>query len=447
MTNKLQLNTSNRQILSLSLPISIALVVPFLNFSINNFFLSRLGESELGTAGITGVFFLVLAVLGNGLNNALQAIISRRAGENNASAIGETFGQGLRIALFFAAGAILLTWLLAPFFLSGMLRHQEVEERAVNFLLIRVWGLPFLYLFQLCNALLVGTTNSRYLIIGAAAEAAVNIVLDYGLIFGKLGLPRLGFNGAAWASVLAEAVALGVVLLVIHRKKLHRQFRLFDSFRLLPDLTRLLLKTSAPLIGQYSISIISWLFFYIFLEHQGERSLAVSNIMRNIFSLTGIFTWAFAATTNTMVSNLIGQNRQEEVTGLIRKIMQLSLLSAVLLLVFLNIFARPILSLYGLSDAFIATGVPVLRVVSAGILVMSISVVWLNAVTGTGHTTVNLLIEALAIVLYMCYVYLVLEHLQLGLLWGWASEILYWGVILLLAWGYMRSGRWQKKTF
>jgi Na+-driven multidrug efflux pump len=57
------------------------------------------------------------------------------------------------------------------------------------------------------NALLVGINRSNLLIAGTAAEAAANVLFDYSLIFGHFGMPRLGFNGAAYASVIAEFTA------------------------------------------------------------------------------------------------------------------------------------------------------------------------------------------------------------------------------------------------
>ncbi len=444
--NSLQLEITNRQILSISLPISLSLLVPFLNFTTNNFFLSGLGESALGTAGITGVYFLVVAVIGNGLNNAIQALIARRAGENRLEEIGKIFSQGIRIALVFAALGILLTYLLAPSIFSYALRTYSVETKAVEFLKIRVWGLPFLYLFQMGNAFLVGTNNSRYLMIGTLFEAGANIFFDYGFIYGHFGLPELGFNGAAYASVLAEFIGMAVVFLLIYYKKLNVKFHLFNHLRYNKTLSNLILNISAPLIGQFSISLISWLVFYILIEHHGERALAVSNVMRNIFSLAGVFIWAFASTTNAMVSNIIGQGRTADVQKLIYKIMKLSFTAAVSMFILFNVFAKELLSVFRLSDSFIAEAVPVLRIVTTGMLFMSISVVWLNAVTGTGNTRMNLFIEAVTIILYLIYIYCVLELYQLSLVWAWASELIYWTTIFTMSFFYMRSGRWKGKV-
>jgi hypothetical protein len=76
---------------------------------------------------------------------------------------------------------------------------------------------------------------------------------------------------------------------------------------------------------------------------------------------------------------------------------------------------------------------------------MSFATVWLNTVTGTGNSTVNLAIEAAAIILYCGYVYLVLEVFKWSITWGWLSEWLYWTTLFSLSFWYIRSGKWKKK--
>src|SRR5204863_7351992 len=106
---------------------------------------------------------------------------------------------------------------------------------------------------------------------------------------------------------------------------IHKTFSFFDQTKIDLSITKLILIQSAPLIVQYGISIMSWEYFYILIEQHGARALAISNTMRNIFGLFGILCWAFASTTNTMVSNIIGQGRTEEVLPLINRVVKLSL--------------------------------------------------------------------------------------------------------------------------
>ena len=193
-------------------------------------------------------------------------------------------------------------------------------------------------------------------------------------------------------------------------------------------------------------AFMSWEFFYILIEHHGERDLAISNTMRNIFGLFGVFTWSFAATTSMMVSNVIGQGKKEEVYGLIKKIIKLSLCVSVTVAVLLNIFPRVFLAVYGQDQSFVEAAIPVIRVISTALILMSFSTIWLNAVAGTGNTTINLSIEIITIVFYCLYVYLILEYFKLPILYGWMSEWVYWSSTFIMSYLYMRSGRWKKKV-
>lgn len=443
----LKLTTSYKSILNLALPISLAMLVPQINFITNNIFLAGLGQKELAVAGITGVYYLIFAVIGNGLNNGLQALIARRAGQNQPKDIGKIFVHGIWIALAIAAFGIIITLSLAPSILRAVIHDETIAEMAIGFLRIRIWGLPLLYLYVMRNALLVGTNQTRFLVWGTLAEALTNIVLDYGLIYGKLGMPEIGFNGAAYASIIAEGAGLVVIYIVIHIKGINKQFALFEDFRFDPAMTKLILIKSSPLIAQFSISIITWEYFYILIEHHGERELAISNTMRNIFGLFGIFSWAFAATANTMVSNIIGQGRENEVMALVMRIVRCSFAISLLMFLLLNIWPEWFLSFYGREDDFIREAIPVVRVVSIALLMMSIGPVWLNAVTGTGNTTVNLWIEMITLLIYVIYVYFTLEYFRMPITWGWASEWVYWLSMFVMAWFYMKSGKWKGRNF
>lgn len=441
----LQVNISYQQILKIALPISASIVVPQINFITNNIFLGGLSTQALALGGVTGVYYLVFAVIGNGFNSGLQSLIARRAGESKFDEIGSLFAQGVRIAIVMSLFGMLMTWFVAPAILGWAMKDANNVSMAVNFLNIRVFGLPFLYLYQLRNALLVGTNQSKFLVIGTATEAVTNVFFDYGFIYGKFGLPQLGFNGAAYASIIAEAAGLVSIFFVVRNNDIVKQLHLFKNFVYNHINTKLILKQSLPLVLQFAISIISWEFFYILIEHHGSKDLAISNTMRNIFGFFGCFTWAFAATTTTMVSNVIGQGLQDRVIELLHKILHLSVGFAIAVCIFLNLFPSLFLSMYGQGDDFIQSAIPVLRVVSTALVIMSVSVVWLNALVGIGKTQLNLLIEMAAIIFYCLYVYFVLEKWNLSIMYGWASEWFYWIIMLVPAYFYIKVGKWKTK--
>ncbi len=225
----LKVTITNRQIIQIALPIGASILVPQVNFITNNIFLSSLGEEELAVAGITGVFYLIFAVIGFGLNNGMQSLIARRAGEGRTDEISTLFNQGIRIALCFSIAAIAVTYFIAPYIFSHTLHKADHIQMAVNFLYIRMWGLPLLYMYQLRNALLVGTNHSKYLIAGTLVETIVNIVLDYALIKGRLGFTQVGFNGAAIASIIAEGMGFFTVFAVMRLKGISKKLKLHSN--------------------------------------------------------------------------------------------------------------------------------------------------------------------------------------------------------------------------
>ena len=424
------------------MPIVFSLLVPQFNFVVNSLFLSGLGPGFLGAAGITGVYYLIFAAVGHGLNNGLQALISRRAGQERIGEIGRLSVQSVYLGLAFSAVGIALTYTLAPVILEGNV-EEGLYRQSLDFLFIRIWGLPFLYLYQMRNAVLVGINQSRLLVWGTLAETVSNVVLDYGLIFGRLGLPALGFNGAAYASIAAEAVGLLAVLAVVQGKGLVRRYSLFRDWRPSLSHARSILVQSSPLIAQYAISIVSWEYFFIVVSHQGRTALDVTQFMRVIIGFMGVFVWSFASATNTMVSNLIGQGRPDEVLGLVRRVAGMSTSLAAVLSVPLLTAPSLFLGLMDPDPSFVREGVPVMRVVALAMILMSFSAVWLNAVVGTGNTRINLQVEAVNVVVYSVFVYVVLDVMRLPVYVGWMSEWLYWTGMFYIPWRYMLSGRWR----
>ncbi len=446
-TLQLQVSTGYRHILKLAMPIAASMIVPQLNFVTNNIFIGHFLKAEyLGIAAITGVYYLIFACIGLGFNNGLQALIARRAGENRLAAIGSLFQNGVLISIAISIVSIAITYLAAPPLFRLVLDKPGHADIAINYLHLRIWGLPFLYLYQMRNALLVGTNNSKLLIVGTIAETFTNVFFDYTLISGAWGFPKLGFSGAALSSVMAEIAGLLTIFGIMHLQGLSKKLFLFHNLHFNKEDARLIVVQSSPLVVQFAISLASWEFYYILIERNSTViDLAISNSMRNVFGLFGCFGWSFAAATNAMVSNVIGQKRNEEVIPLIRRIVTLGVSIAVVLCVIVNIVPHLFLSIYGQGDEFIERGIPVLRIVSVAMVMQPAAAIWLNAVVGTGNSRKNLQTEIIAIVVYTIYVWLVMEVFQFSITIGWLSEWIYWIIMFTPSFFYMKSGRWKGK--
>jgi Na+-driven multidrug efflux pump len=298
---------------------------------------------------------------------------------------------------------------------------------------------------QLFCAFFISIGRSRVLIYGAVVATVLNIVFDYLLIFGKFGFPEMGFRGAAVASVISEVFYCATMVGAFFLQKLYRDYPVLHYRQFDTELSQRTLKVAAPLIVQFMFSIGGWLIFFIFIEHLGGQALAASQVLRNIFGIVGVGTWALATACNTMVSNIIGQGRQNEVVGVIAKICKLSLIYAIVLCIFMLIYSREFLSVYSDDVGLVSYAVPSLRVIVLATLIMSISTVVFNGVVGTGNTVVNLLMEVTCVGVYLIYCYFIIRRWHSPLYVCWGSEFVYWLSLFACSAVYLRSGRWKGK--
>lgn len=437
---------SDKDILKLAAPISLALLIPQVNFLTNTAFIGRLGEQELGVNGIGGVFYLLMAMVGYGLSSGLQVLMARRAGEGNRKGLGQILGNGIILSLAFSFILIMLALWLAPLLFSLNINSDERLYLAVDFIYMRVWGIPFLMLTQLCNAFFIATGRSKYIIYGSLTATIVNIVFDYAFIFGHWGFKASGLHGAAQASVCAELIACLLMWSLFLYHRMHRKYELRRIFSFDFALAGRTLSLASPLIIQYFFSIGGWLLFFFYVEHLGSRELAASQMLRSVLGIVGVCTWAFASSCNTMVSRTIGQGLPNEVPHVIRRIVRLSLISTVVLFLVVLTFPHYFLSLYTNDAELIRFTIPSLRVIAGATVVMSVATVVFNGVVGTGNTRVNLIIEITCVLAYIAYCRIFIQELKYPLHIAWASEFVYWLMLLLISGAYLYSGRWKGKV-
>lgn len=436
---------SFKQIIKIAAPISVAILIPQLSFLTNTAFLGRLGASELGVNALSGVFYLLLSMLGYGLTSGIQVQMSRRIGEGDHAGLVSLLKHSIVLVLCFSFALMVIASFLVPYLYDVVL--HDATNRYLNqaFFKIRIWGLPFLMLTHLFNTFFISINNTTSLIWGSLLSTLTNILFDYLLIFGHAGMPALGIEGAAYASVFAELVYVIIMIGQYIFSSATRSYELKNTGPI--RLTTMLqsLKVAAPLIVQFLFSIGGWQIFFIFVEHLGKLELASSQILRSIFGVVGVATWAFASTTNTLVSKAIGADESHLVLQIIKRIAIISLGFTLLICSILLLFANSFLTLYTQDLAIIKMALPSLQVIVLAMGIMSLATVVFNGVVGTGNTIINLVMEISCVGVYLIYCFIVIELQKASLQWAWMSEFVYWSSLLVLSIWYLHSGKWKGK--
>ncbi len=438
-----QLDNSYASILKISLPIIIGLTAQNLMVVIDTAFLGRLGEVTLGAAAIGGIFYLCLVMLGAGFSVGVQIVIGRRNGEGNYKQIGQVFDLAAYFVVVLALVLFLFLTYGAPTFLGWFLKSEGVLQESLVYLKFRRFGFFFGFMVLVFNAFYTGITRTRMLIASTSLMAITNILLDYGLIFGHFGLPAMGIAGAAIATNIAEVVTFIFFLIAVRIRPVISLYRLFRLDRPNWVVYRSLLKVASPVMFQYFFSFAAWFVFFMIIEQIGETALAASNITRSYYMLLMIPVWGLSSATNSLVSNLIGQGRSGEVISLIRKVMWLGLSATLVLVLFNWMYPYQIISFFT-KDAILAEAtVPLFRVISFALLAFAAGMIMFSGLSGTGKTFVALIIEVLSISFYLLTAFILAVVLKAPAHVVWFVEVVYFLVLGIASFMYLRSGRWK----
>ena len=409
----------------------------------NTAFLGRVGEVELGICAMGGIFYFVMVMTAMGFSNGAQVIMARRLGEKRPLEIGNVFLHALYILFFYALiSFIVLRYSAAPL-LENFIEDKLIFRGTIDFLSWRSWGIYTSMLGIAFNAFYIGVGRTRVIMYSALATALLNIVLDYGLIFGHFGLPKMGVNGAALSSNISEVGGVLVALVNIFLHDYIKSMRLFIVGKFNKVLLQQILNISYPLVIQYCVSVSAWYLFFITIENMGSHQLAISNIMRSIMFLFTISCWALGNACNSLVSRTIGEGRKGEVISLIKKTAWLSFLITLSMMAILVTFFNPIMHVYTSNSNIIEDSFHPVLVMALGIILLSAATVTFQGVQGTGSTKFNMFTELFAVALYLAYLLLVVNPLGLSLAWAWLAESIYWLFIISISAYYLSRGYWR----
>ena len=432
-----------KRIWNVAYPIILGSVAQnLINFT-DTAFLGRVGEVALGAGALGGIFYLAVIMLGLGFGTGAQIIIARRYGEKDMKAIGSIIDHTLGFLIIMAMLSYLLLQYGSEYLLSSFVSSEAVYKATVEFLDYRSFGIFFAFVNMTFRAFYVGLAKTKVITYTTIVLATVNIILDYLLIFGRHGFPEMGIAGAALASVIAEGFALlFFISYTIATVKLE-DYGMFSFLGFSMSKLRNIVRIAVPIMMQMFLSLAVWFVFFLLIEKLGESALAVSNIIRSILVVLLVPVWGFATATNTLVSYLIGDDRAEEVTGLLKKIILLCFIGVLIVVSTGLAFPRLLFEIYTNDMDLIEMGIPILYVISMGAVSLSFGFILFNGVSGTGKTNVSLLIEVIVLAIYLLFGYAMVYIFETGVTTVWFAETIYGTLLAILSFLYIRSGKWK----
>lgn len=440
------MNFSYKQIWLIAYPILISLLMEHMINVTDTAFLGHVGEVELGASALAGVLYMAIYMLGFGFSIGVQILIARRNGEQKYDEIGGIFMQGAFFLLALATVMFFLCDYITAHILGRLISSDQVYAAVASYLEWRRYGLFFSFIAILFRAFYIGITETRTLTLNSVVMVLSNVVFNYILIFGKFGFPALGIAGAAIGSSLAELVSLLFYIVYTWLKVDKKKYALFQRFAFRLSEFKRIWSISCWTMLQSILFPSQWFLFFIAIEHLGERSLAIANIMRSINTCFFMVIFAFADTASSMVSNLLGSGKDKSESRLAcRRAIKLTYLIGIPFLLLSALFPSVLLQIYTNNEELVQAALPTTYVMLMGYFFSAPGLVLFNAVSGTGNTNQSMRIMLITIAVYVVYVVVIVMYFKVDVAVAWTSEYIYGGMLLLLSYFYLKNRDWNKR--
>lgn len=439
-----QLSYSYKGILKIALPLMVSNFFYTLIAITDIGFMKDIGVTEQAAIGYIALIYLVFFMIGFSYTKGTQILIAQKEGEQQFKAVGIILDNTLVVL---TSIALILFFILSFFSLEILdfaIENNDVLYASNDYLVIRKWGFFFSFIGSAMIAYYSGIGKTGVLATAIITMSLSNIALNYILIFGKLGFPALGIKGAAYASNIAEFISMIILLsgvFMANRKKFHRIFYFnMIKWRVIGRISKL----SSPLVVQTIIGLGAWIIFFTLIEKMGSKELAASNIVKQLYTILGIPTFALASTTNTVIGNVIGQKKIQEVIPLLKRMIVIS--SSFIFIFSLPAFLFPKMFISAIAeDSLVDMSVRPFYVALLALQLYGFSTVLFNCIASIGSTIASLVVEIIVIIVYVIYLYTIFYVVKTDLSVVWTSEWVYWTTLALLSILYLRFYSWKEK--
>ena len=307
MRSSFDLRPEIRGLLKLGLPIVLTQFIQVSNTTVAVLMMGRVGALELAALGLGGSFMIFVFLVCLGIMMSLSPTIAQHFGAGRDQQIKESFQQGLWLALLTGVGAFLLLRQMDHLMLwIGI--DANVVPLVQRYLALAAWSMPATCLYMALRFLCEATGHSKPMLIINIATLPVVVAGNWALIFGHLGMPAMGVEGAAANLILVMSLnALGMLLYVVMSRR-YRARELWRSFSR-PDAGLIaLLKLGIPIAGTLILDTSFFTAIALMMGKIGHVWLAAHQVAINYATVAFMIPVSLSSATMARVGQAIGQN-------------------------------------------------------------------------------------------------------------------------------------------
>lgn len=434
-----------RVLFSIALPIAAQNFITFTVSLADSLMLGKVGEIALSGANLANQLFFILMIVTFGVTSAAMVFASQYWGKNDICSMKRIITIMLRIAAVISVAASALAICIPETVMGWYSDDPLVIEAGASYLRIIGWAYPFYSITNAMASVLRSAHIVKISIIIYLSSLIVNVFLNWVLIFGNLGAPVLGIEGAAIATSCARVVEFIILMvyLIFFEKKIHYTFK--DLFVPVKDYKGAFLKTGAPVVLNEAVWSIGTSVLSMIIGHISTEFVSANSIANIIWQSVWVVIAGMGNATSVVIGNAVGRGEDKGIIlNKAKTIVLLSFVMGIISSAALILIRGPVINFYEVSAETKELAYDLIVSYAVIIIFQAMSMQYVVGIfRGGGDTKTAMLVD----VLFLWTVAIPLGAFT-GLVLHWAPPLVY--VMLrsdeffknIIGFFRLRSGKW-----
>lgn len=437
------------EIMAIALPLILSHGSISLRDFFNRVFLSYYSKEALAASLPSFIVLLSLGMFFIGVLYYTNVFVAQYSGAGKSRRIGESLWQGIWLAVFF--GAITLAFLpFAERIFAAFGHEPEVQALEVKYFSIAIWGQIPWYVLVVLQTFYSGRGRTAPIMLVNLVAALVNFILDYLLILGAFGFPRMGISGAAIAFVTGNVTGCLMLVLMIFRQGNEERYGVRSGWRLNWDLLRRMVRYGMPQGVQFLLDVSAFSMFVLLVGRLGEDVLAATTVAINLNTFAFLPMLGLEVATSTLVGQYVGAKDIAMARLCVRRCFTMTAIyMGVAALAFVSI-PSVFVNIYGGGETAASfesvrpIAVTLLRFVALYCVFDAAYIVFSAAIKGAGDTSFAMGVSIVYSITFISVMYLLCVQWKTHYYWPWAAFTGFAMMLGMVYWARYRHGSWER---
>lgn len=390
--NKMGVMPINKLLITMALPMVISMLVQALYNVVDSIFVAMINENALTAVSLAFPVQNLLIAVGSGVGVGINALLSRALGQKDQPRVNKVAMQGILLITICYFLFLVFSFTGVGLFMKAQTDIAQILEYGQTYLQIccaMSFGLFFQFTFE---RLLQSTGRTFYTMITQGAGAVINIILDPILIFGLLGMPKMGVAGAALATVLGQIIAAGLALFFNYKKNQDVTLKISC---LRPDRRILcsILYIGIPSILMMAISSVMTFGLNKILIGFSSTAVAVFGVYFKLQSFVFMPIFGLNNGMVPIVAYNYGAGKEARIHRTIRYAACYAVGIMCLGVILFQAIPGPLLHLFSASNHMLSMGIPALRIISIHFVFAGFSIIASSVCQALGMSVYSLIVS------------------------------------------------------